>query len=264
MRLAIGATEHDLTSRALVMGIVNVSPESSVASPTVTEALARARLLVREGADIIDIGAVSGRAPTISVDEEVGRLLPALEVIRANVRVPISVDTSRAEVLAVALAAGAWIANDVSGFADEDYLDIAAKVDATVVATDALDVPSGDAVGTVCARLEALVSRAQAAGIGANRIVVDAGLGVGKSDADSLALLRGTDQLASLGRPLLVAASRKEFIGAGLGQPAAELLGGACGAVALAVWGGARIVRTHDVRQARRVADVVAAIVDAT
>lgn len=263
MRLVVGSVEHDLTTRALVMGIVNVSPESAVSSPTVTEALARARRLVADGADIIDIGAVSGGAPTISVDEEVSRLLPALEVIRANVRVPISVDTARADVLAVALAAGALIANDVSGFVDEGYLDVAATVDATVIATDAFGVePGDDPAGVVAGRLAELVRRAEHAGVRHDRIVVDAGLGVNKDDAASRALLRGTGRLAEVGRPVLLAASRKVFLG-DASAPDDALMGAACGATALALWQGARLVRTHDARAARRVADVVAAILEA-
>ncbi|HUS62670.1 MAG TPA: dihydropteroate synthase [Acidimicrobiales bacterium] len=263
MRLTVGSVEHDLTSRALVMGIVNTSPESAEATPTATEALARARRLVADGADIIDIGAVSGRGPAVDVESEIARLVPALEVIRANVSVPISVDTSSAVVLAVALAAGAVIANDVSGFSDLGYLEVAANVDATVIAT-ARPI-SGDVspLEAAAKSIQHLAAQAVVSGVSPNRVIVDAGLGLGKSDAASLALLRNTAGLAKLGYPLLVAASRKPFLGSGLGQPGAEIGGGGLGAVALAIWHGARIVRTHDVREARRVADVVGAIVEA-
>src|SRR5947209_8525551 len=207
------------------MGILNRTPDSFFDRGeffALDATLRRAEQLVEEGADILDVGGVkAGPGPEVSEPEELARVIPAVAAVRERFDVPISVDTWRAEVARGAYAAGAEIGNDISGFADPDYLRVSAKAGATVVATHIRLQPRvpdpephySDVVAAVCEFLAERAGRAESAGIPAERIVVDAGLDLGKTWQQSLELLRRSDALAALGYPLLLSASNKPFLG---------------------------------------------------
>ncbi len=275
MRLALGPTTYDLTTRSLVMAVLNRTPDSFFdggAHFPMDALCRRADVAVSEGADILDVGGVkAGPGPEVGLEEELDRVLPAVEALRARFDLPISVDTWRAKVAEAAYRAGAVVGNDISGFADPDYLPVSAAAGASVVATHirlAPRVPDpdphyDDVVGTVRAFLANRGRRAQAAGIPPDRIVVDAGLDLGKTAAQSLTLLRASRRLAELGYPLLLSASNKTFIGRILDLEVEARREASIAAAAIGITGGCRIVRAHDVRGTRRVCDVLAAVLDA-
>ncbi len=234
--------------------------------------MTRADRLVAEGADLLDVGGVkAGPGPEVGEEEELDRVVPAIEALRARFEVPLSVDTWRSKVLAAACAAGAVVGNDISGFADPDYLPAAATAGATVVATHIRLQPRvadpnpeyADLAGEVRAFLAERAAQARAAGVAADRIVVDAGLDLGKTPRQSLALLRESAALADLGLPVLLSASNKRFLGALLDLEIDERRLASHAAHALGVARGCRIVRVHDVQGAKRVAVVLEALLSA-
>jgi dihydropteroate synthase len=275
VKLAIGARTYDLATRSLVMGILNRTPDSFFDKGEFFEmdrTLRRAEQLVAEGADILDVGGVkAGPGPEVTLGEELDRLVPAVAALRERFDVPISADTWRAAVAAAAYEAGAEIGNDISGFGDPEYLGVSASAGATVVGTHirlAPRVPDpepeyDDVVATVRSALAAMVARAREAGIPAERIVVDAGLDLGKTWEQSLELLRHSDELATLGYPLLLSASNKTFLGKLLDLEVADRRDATLAATALGVARGCRIVRAHDVKGTRRVCDTIAAVLEA-
>ena len=234
--------------------------------------LRRAEHLTDEGADILDIGGVkAGPGPEVGEDEELDRVVPAIEAVHARFELPISVDTWRAGVAREAYAAGAVMGNDISGFADPDYLPVAAKAGASVVATHirlAPRVPDPephyeDVVAEVRDALAERAGAAEADGIERQRIVIDAGLDLGKTWQQSLLLLRRSADLAALGYPLLLSASNKTFLGRFLELDIGERGTASLAAAALGIARGCRIVRAHDVRGTRRVGLVLAALLEA-
>ncbi len=275
MRLALGDRTYDVATRALVMGILNRTPDSFYdrgATWDFDDFLRRAERIVADGADILDVGGVkAGPGPHVSEQEELDRVVPAVEALRARFDVPLSVDTTRAAVVAAGYAAGAVVGNDISGFADPEYLAVSAAAGATVVATHirlAPRVPDpdphyDDVVAEVRDFLLERARRAGAAGIPPERIVVDAGLDLGKTAAQSLTLLRESARLAYLGYPLLLSASNKTFLGVILDLDITRRGDASMSATALGVARGCRIVRAHDVRGSRRVCRAVAAILEA-
>ena len=275
MRLRLGTIEHDLTTRTLVMGILNRTPDSffdAGAHFDLDALLARADQLVAEGADLLDVGGVkAGPGPQVGEEEELDRVVPAVEALRARFDVPLSVDTWRSKVLAHACAAGAVVGNDISGFADDDYLPTAAVAGATVVATHVRLQPRvadpnpvyADLVGQVRSFLLERVAWALAAGVAEDRIIVDAGLDLGKTAAQSLTLLRQSAALAGLGPPLLLSASNKRFLGELLNLGIDERRMASHAAHALGIARGCRVVRVHDVLGAKRVAAVLEALLSA-
>ena len=275
MRLVIGSRQYDLATRSLVMGILNRTPDSFFDRGeffALEATMRRAEQLVDEGADILDVGGVkAGPGPEVSEPEELDRVIPAVEAVRKRFDVPISVDTWRAEVARAAYAAGAQIGNDISGFADPDYLGVSARAGATVVATHIRLQPRvpdpepqyDDVVAAVREFLADRARRAESAGIPADRVVVDAGLDLGKTWEQSLELLQRSDALAALGYPLLLSASNKPFLGKLLALEIDERRNASLAATALGVARGCRIVRAHDVRGTRRVCDTIAAVLEA-
>lgn len=275
MYLVLGDKIWDLSTRALVMGILNRTPDSFYdrgAHRELDAFMRRAERMVLEGADLLDVGGVTaGPGPDVSVDEELERVVPAVESLVARFDVPVSVDTWRAAVAGEAFAAGAVLGNDISGFADPSYLPTALSAGASVVATHirlAPRVPDPDpeyedVVVEVAVRLAELAGRATGAGIAPERVLVDAGLDLGKSAGQSLELLRASDRLARLGHPLVVSASNKAFLGSLLGLGLDQRREASLAAAALAVARGARVVRTHDAAGARRVCATLAAVLEA-
>jgi dihydropteroate synthase len=273
--LELGGRRYDLTSRALVMGILNRTPDSFFDKGATWEwsaFWARAEMIAADGADILDVGAVkAGPGPEVTEAEEMDRLLPAVEGLVARFDLPVSVDTWRASVAAEAFGLGAVLGNDISGFADPGYLPAAAAAGAAVVATHirlAPRVPDpapvyGDLVGEVSTFLSDRASRAIAAGIAKESVIIDAGLDLGKTPAQSLELLRASAALAGLGFPLLLSASNKGFLGAVLGLEIDQRREATLSAQALGVSLGCRVLRSHDVKGARRARDMIAAILEA-
>jgi dihydropteroate synthase len=273
--VVLGDRRYDVTTRVLVMGILNRTPDSFYdrgAYYDFDAFLRRAETLVADGADVFDVGGVkAGPGAEVSEVEELRRVVPAVEALRARFDLPISVDTWRASVARAAYGAGAVMGNDISGFADPDYLTAAADHGAAVVATHIRlfpRVPDPDPVydrpviEVVNDFLSERVARAAAAGISRERVIVDAGLDLGKTAQQSLELLRATPSLLALGHPVLLSASNKRFLGIIDGADVGDRRELTIGAHAAGIALGCRIVRAHDVRGARRVADIVAAILE--
>ena len=270
--LTLGDRTFEIGDRALVMGILNRTPDSFYdkgATYALDELLRRAEQLVDDGADLLDIGGVkAGPGPEVGEAEELDRVIPAIGALRARFDIPLSVDTWRANVAVEAYAAGAVVGNDISGFADPGYLPAAAAAGATVVATHIRLGPRipdpepfyDDVVESVAAYLIERGSWARAAGLTPDRIIVDAGLDLGKTAEQSLTLLRASDRLAGLGYPLLLSASNKTFLGRILALEIDERWAASLAATALGAALGCRIMRVHDVAAHRQVCSVMAAI----
>lgn len=275
MHLDLGGRRYHLAHRALVMGVLNRTPDSFYdrgATYELDALLARAERLVAAGADILDVGGVkAGPGPEVTEPEEMDRVVPTLAALATRFDVPLSVDTWRASVARAAYEVGAVVGNDISGFADPDYLPAAAAAGAAVVATHIRLAPRvrdpephyDDVVADVARFLEDRAARARAAGIPAERIVLDAGLDLGKTAEQSLTLLRASGRLAALGYPLLLSASNKTFLGAVLDLEIGERREASLAAAALGITLGCRLVRVHDVAGTCRVRDAVADLLEA-
>lgn len=271
----LGQRRMDIRHRALVMGILNRTPDSFYDAGSYFDFdafLHRAEVLHGEGADILDVGGVkAGPGLEVSEAEELDRVVPAVEALVGRFDVAVSVDTWRAGVARECFAAGAVLGNDISGFSDPEYLSAAAAHGAAVVATHirlAPRVPDptpryDDLLAEVTSFLVSLAARADAAGIQPASVILDAGLDLGKSADHSLALLRASARLAALGWPLLLAASNKAFLGDLLGLPIDQRRDASLAACALGQTLGCRVLRVHDVAGTRRVVDTVSAILEA-
>jgi dihydropteroate synthase len=270
MRTArIGDREFHWGSRTYVMGIVNVTPDS-FSGDGVTDlesAVARARQMEQDGADLIDIGGESTRpetwaGPGLSAEDELARVIPVVERVTAAVAVPVSIDTYKAGVAKRAIEAGASLVNDVWGFRRDSQMPAAVSA-AGVLVVLMHNKPGGgyrDLIGEIAASLRESVELGRAAGIPKDRIVLDPGIGFGKTREENLEIIRRLPELHQLGFPLLIGPSRKSFIGKTLDLPAGERLEGTAAAVALSIAGGADIVRVHDVKAMVRVARMADAI----
>jgi len=245
-----------------VMGVLNVTPDSFSDGgryPTVEAALAAARAMVAAGASLIDVGGESTRpgAEPPGEAEEIRRTVPVIRAIAAELDVIVSIDTSRATVIAAALEAGASFVNDVRGLTGPSCLEAAAAFGAGVCVMHMQGDPRTmqnapayrDVVAEVRAWLVARIEACRAAGIGAEAIAVDPGFGFGKTSAHNLALLNGLEAFTTLGAPLAVGLSRKSLAGALTGRAVGERLAGSVALAAIAASRGAAIVRAHDVAE---------------
>ena len=248
--------------RPLIMGIVNAGPDSfsdAVRLRTLDAQVAHALALVADGADIVDVGGESGvtYTPATAAEVEIRRVVPLVERLVAA-GVAVSVDTWKAKVAAAALDAGAAMINDTSGLADVRMGKLCAATGAALVVMHTRAAPKqerfadygGDVVGDVVAFLRDRCAAARAAGVADEQIVLDPGPDFAKTPAETVAVLRDIDRVAALGRPLLLAVSRKYFVGAITGRPPAERLAGTLAAVGWAADAGSAIVRVHDVAEA--------------
>lgn len=270
MLLALGDHHFDITHRALVMGILNRTRDSFFDAGdywSFDAFLHKAEQLIADGADFLDVGGVkAGPGDDISLDEELSRVVPAVEALHARFDVPLSVDTWNAEVLRQSIGAGAVVGNDISGFADPDYLKVAAAGGASVVATHIRLQPRvpdpepvyDDLVVDVRTFLADRAERALTAGIPRERVIVDAGLDLGKTPQMSLQLLHESDDLNALGHAVLLSASNKRFLFELLETTRYDIDSGTDAANTIGVIKGCRILRVHDVRAARRLSDLLA------
>ena len=263
--------------RVLIMGVLNVTPDSFSDGGRyrgVDAAVGRAEAIEAEGADLLDIGGESSRpgACPISLDEELARVLPVVAALAGRIRIPISVDTTKAEVARQALDAGAAVINDISALrGDPGMADVVARSRAGLILMHMQGTPATmqdqpayvAVVEEIGDFLQARVEAAMAAGIDPERIAVDPGLGFGKTGEQSLALMGGLSALLALGRPIVFGPSRKSFVGAVLERPVHEREWGTAAAVAAGVLEGAHVVRAHSVAQMKDVARMAQAIREA-
>jgi dihydropteroate synthase len=270
--------DHD--ARTLVMGILNATPDSYWAESRVSSvqtAVEQARRIEAAGADWIDVGGESTGPDSsdVSVEEELRRVIPVVEAVTRAVRIPVSVDTAKAEVARAAVAAGAAMINDVSALrGTPEMADVVAEAGVPVILMYAKDdttrttrraVSYDDVVDTVCGFLLDRVAHARSRGIADARILVDPGLGwfVGADPRYSYEILAGLERVGALGFPVVVGPSRKSFLavnGVHPPRPASERLMPTAAAVAIAAWTGAAMVRVHDVEAMAQVVATVAAI----
>jgi dihydropteroate synthase len=245
----------------VLMGIVNATPDSfsdPQGEKPLDELVEQAQRLVEDGAEIVDVGGESGRTdrPAVPVEEEIARVAPLIERLAAD-GMTVSVDTWRAPVARAALAAGATMVNDVSALSDAEVADACAEAGARLVITHTLVPPKvkaypdyGDVVVEVAALLRERADEAERRGVPGDRLVFDPGIDLAKTPAESIEVLRRLPEIAELG-PLLVAVSRKDFVGALTGRTPAARDAGTLAAVGAAAAGGASILRVHDVAGAR-------------
>jgi len=272
MTWTFGKRDYDLASRTHLMGVVNVTPDSFSDGGLYLSgdaAVRRGVQLAEEGADFIDVGGESTRpgSEAVPVKEEIRRVVPVIRSLVDRTDVPVSVDTSKAEVAEAALDAGASVVNDVSGFmADPAMARVAASHGASAIIMHMRGTPAtmqenpvyDDLMGEIVSYLRRGVAAARDAGV--RQIIVDPGIGFGKTTDHNLEILRRLGELDVLDLPVLVGPSRKAFIGAVLDLPVGDRLEGTAASAAVAVMNGASIIRVHDVAPLRRIVRVVDAI----
>lgn len=264
----------NLKGRTGVMGVLNVTPDSfsdggSFLDPSA--AIDRAIQMEDEGADIIDIGGESTRpgSKSVSIQEELNRILPVIEGLQGRLTIPISVDTCKAKVVPRALKAGAGMVNDISGLGfDKEMADTVAHHEVPLVIMHIKGIPKNmqenptynDVMGEIISYLDERTQQALKAGVSPHKVIVDPGIGFGKMVEDNFTILRRLGELKGLGFPILVGPSRKSFIGITLDLPVEERLEGTAASVAAAVLNGANLVRVHDVKEMVRVVRIADAI----
>jgi dihydropteroate synthase len=274
-QLRLPARTLALGEHTLIMGILNVTPDSFSDGGLYLDAaagVARAMAMEAAGADIIDIGGESTRPGSagVSADEEMRRILPVIEKLRGKIRIPISVDTSKAEVAEAAALAGAEILNDVTGLRNDPRIaEVAQRRRLGLILMHMRGTPrtmqkavfARDVIHDVTSGLRRSVALALKAGVAKSRLVVDPGIGFGKSHEQNCELIRRLPELAKLGFPLLIGTSRKSFLGAVLKQIAeTDRIWGTAATVAASILQGAHVVRVHDVEEMAQVALVADAV----
>jgi dihydropteroate synthase len=279
-RLRLRSRALTLGERTLVMGVLNITPDSFSDGGEYLDsaaAIARALQIEKDGADILDIGGESTRpgATPISTEEELRRILPVIEVLRGKLRIPMSVDTRRADVAEAALRAGAEIVNDVSALRTDPRLaEVARRARAPLILMHMRGTPqtmqrgpfARDVIRDVMDGLREAVRRAKRAGLAKTQILLDPGIGFGKKHEQNFEILARLPELARLDCPIVVGTSRKAFLGKALAgpdgpsAPPGERLLGTAATVTASILGGAHIVRVHDVADMVRVTRVADAI----
>jgi dihydropteroate synthase len=264
----IGKRVFSWGERTFIMGILNVTPDSFSGDGLYLDtgaAVAQAKCMVAEGADIIDIGGESTRpgAPEITTEEEINRVVPVIQRLRAEIDVPISIDSYKSEVAQAAVDAGASMLNDVWGLKrDPGLAALAANSDVPIILTSSQrGEPARDIVSAIIADLHRAIGMADAAGVPPGNIIIDPGFGFGKTVTQNLELLRRLGDLRMMNKPVLLGTSRKSTIGRVLGDcPTDERLFGTVATTVIGIMNGADIVRVHDVKenaQAARMTDAV-------
>lgn len=262
----------DLCKRTHVMGVLNITPDSFSDGGNYLEperALERAWEMVDEGADLIDIGGESSRpgALPVTTEEELLRVVPVVRTLAKKIPIPLSVDTVKAEVARQALDEGAWIINDISALNfDREMMEVAARYRAPVILMHMQGNPRGmqknptysDLIGQIRCYLRENLKKAEDHGV--EQIILDPGIGFGKTTADNLKIMRDLERFHDLGRPLLVGASRKRFIGDVLDLPVEDRLEGSLAVACWAAIKGAHIIRVHDIKETLRALRMIEAI----
>ncbi len=269
--------ELDCSSRTLVMGVLNVTPDSFSDGGRFydpVKAIQHGLKLAKDGADIIDVGGESTRpgSEPISAQEEIKRVIPVIEALASEIQVPISIDTYKSEVAARALKAGATILNDISALRfDPQMVKLVAEQNVPVILMHMLGTPKDmqldpryeDVVGEILDFLNQRIQWAMSHGVAAEQIIVDPGIGFGKTLEHNLTILKNLSKFGSLGRPILIGTSRKSFIGKILGADVDQREDGTAATVALGICNGANIVRVHDVARMVAVVRVTDAVMRA-
>lgn len=271
MRHGVGERMDFLKKSTTIMGVLNVTPDSFSDGGKfidIDHAVAHARQMEDEGADIIDVGGESTRpgSDPVREEEELRRVIPVIERLAHEVTVPISIDTYKPRVAEAALIAGARMVNDVSGLRNEEMIAVVARAHVPVVIMHMLGEPKSmqenpeyrDVVDDIKHFFEDRIRIAQVAGI--TDVILDPGIGFGKKLEHNLEILRRLREFETLGLPILVGVSRKSFIGALSGAPVEERLPGSIAAAVIAVGNGASIVRVHDVKATRQALAIVNAV----
>jgi dihydropteroate synthase len=262
-----GKTTFHWGERTYVMGIINVSPDSFSGDGlnSVDAAVAQAQRFAAEGVDVLDVGGESTRpnSAPITVDEELRRVIPVLERLAGKIKVPLSVDTYKFEVARRALDAGVEMINDIWGLKQEPRLaELAAERAVPIILmSNQRDEPQEDIVPAVIADLKKAIDSALDAGVPWDNIIIDPGVGFGKTLEQNLELVRRLDELKALGRPILLGTSRKSMIGLVLDLPPEQRLEGTAASVAIGIAKGADIMRVHDVKEMTRVCRMSDAII---
>lgn len=273
-RISVGGRVYDLKDGTLIMGIVNVTPDSFSDGGklySVDDAVNGALKMVQDGAHIIDIGGESTRpgAESVTLEEELDRVLPVIQGIREKSDIPISIDTYKSEVAREAVSVGASMINDISGFRfDEKMAPLAAGLDLPVVLMHIKGTPKDmqkdptydDLIGEIAGYLKGSIEIGLKAGVDFEKIIVDPGIGFGKTWDDNLTIIKRVADFYMLGRPVLIGASQKAFIGGVTGREAGDRLWGSLGAAAAASLYGAHIVRVHNVLETKDAIDVIDAV----
>ena len=272
-KFRFGNVEYDLSSRTHIMGILNVTTDSFSDGGNFIDpehAVRHALEMIEDGADFIDVGGESTRpgAEAVSVEEELRRVVPVVERLAKSTSLPISIDTYKSAVAERVLDLGAVMVNDISGLRfDSKMVDVIANRNASVVLMHIKGTPKtmqeephyDDVVEDICQYLHESILMAERKGI--EQIIIDPGIGFGKAPGHNLEIIRRLKEFQRLGYPVLVGPSRKSFIGKILDLPVEKRLEGTAAAVAVSLMNGANIVRVHDVKEMKRVAKVVDAIV---
>ncbi len=267
----------DLSLRTHIVGVLNVTPDSFSDGGKHferQEAVEWGMKMAENGADIIDIGGESTRpgSQSVSVEEELGRVIPVIETLSRSCALPLSIDTRKSEVAEKAIEAGCSIVNDVTGLtSDQRVADTVATKGAGLIIGHIRGTPSDmqerpfykDVMGDIFRELKSRVEYAESRGVPSDRIIIDPGIGFGKRLEDNLTIIRRLGELKSLGKPIMVGPSRKSFIGRVLDLPVDERLEGTAAAIAIAIGNGAHLVRVHDVKEMKRVCLVADALVRA-
>jgi dihydropteroate synthase len=274
-RMVVRDKVLELGSRTLIMGVLNVTPDSFSDGAQFLDpakAIARAWEIAEEGADILDIGGESTRPGStgVTAEEELRRVFPVLEALAGSYPLPMSLDTSKAEVARAGLREGVALVNDVTALRNSpEIAEEVAASGAGLILMHMRGEPSSmqrlPASPDILAELESWAERAvataQASGVSFEKIILDPGIGFGKTARQNLGILRNLERLAQTGLPLLVGTSRKSFIGEIVNRPAGQRVWGTAGTVAASIFYGAHIVRVHDVAAMRDVARVIDALV---
>ena len=273
-RLVLGSQQFDLEHGYAIMGILNVTPDSFYDGGRylqVQQALPRAEQMIAQGADIIDVGGMSTRPGSnpVSLKQELERTIPVIKAIKARFPHPVSIDTYRSEIARAAVEAGADIINDISALSfDKGMAAVAADSGVSVILMHIKGTPADmqlnptyqDVVEEIYWYLYSAARRAVSSGIGPSRIIVDPGIGFGKTAQHNLQIIKGLDQLGQLGYPVLVGVSRKSFIEKVTGLNVEQRLLPSLAAAAYSYINGARLFRVHDVEETRHMLDMVQAI----
>jgi dihydropteroate synthase len=265
---------YDLKAKTHVMGVLNVTADSFSDGGRFLrprDAIAQGMRMIKQGADIIDVGGESTRpgADPISLEEELSRVIPVISALCQQTDVPISIDTYKSEVAKRALDAGAQMINDISALRyDPEMRKIAREFDVPIVLMHIKGTPKNmqqkpwyeDVIGEISEYLKESIRMAQEAGIDKGKIIIDPGIGFGKRLVDNLNILKNLEKFSILRCPILIGCSRKSFIGKILDLPVGDRLEGSLAALAVAMMNGASLVRVHDVEESKRVARMVDAI----